>query len=71
MAVEAVADIRSVRYAFDDTVLLSKLSNLQSAEVLSRCSIDGIEIAIFFLELIHALVDMFHDLQCKSTVFHK
>ena len=43
---EAVADIRSVRYAFDDTVLLSKLSNLQSAEVLSRCSIDGIETVV-------------------------
>src|SRR5699024_8669479 len=42
MAVKAVADIGSVRYARDNPIFLPELLNLKAAETLCRCAIDRI-----------------------------
>ena len=71
MAVEAVAHILPVRYIFNDPVFLPKLVHLHAAEVLSRSSVDGIEMPVLLLELRHPVIDILQGLQCKRTVFGK
>ena len=52
MAVEAVADIRSVRNTLNNSVHLTELFYLQTAETLCRCTVDCIQISIFLLKLV-------------------
>ena len=70
MAVERVADIFPVGNALDNTVFITELLNLQTAEVFCGCAVNGIQIAVLFLEFIDLGVDMLHNLQGKLSVFH-
>ena len=68
MAVETVAHIRSVGYTLYDSVHLAELLNLQTAETLSRCAVDCIEVTILLLELVYLVVDIFQYFQRELTV---
>ena len=71
MAVEAVADIFSVGYALNNTILFTELLYLQAAKVLCRCCIDGIEIAVFFFKLIDLLIDMLQYFHSKGPILYQ
>ena len=49
MAVEAVADIFSVGYALNNTILFTELLYLQTAQILCGSSVDGVQVAVLFL----------------------
>ena len=68
MAVEAVADIRSVRNTLNNSVHLTELFYLQTAETLCRCTVDCIQISIFLLKLVYFIIDIFQNFQGKSTI---
>ena len=68
MAMEAVAHIRSVRNALNDSIHLTELLYLKAAETLCRCSVDRIKITIFLLVLIYLVIDIFQDLQSKRPI---
>ena len=69
MAVEAVADIRSVGDIFNDAIFLTELLNLKTAKAFCRCSVDRIKISILFLVLIDLLIDILQYIQSKLSVF--
>ncbi len=68
MAVEAVAYIRSVRNALNDSIHLTELLYLQTTKTLCRCSVDCIQITIFLLKLIYFIIDIFQNFQGKLPV---
>ena len=68
MTVEAVADIRTIRNAFDNSIHFTELFYLKSAETLCGSSIDCIEISILFLKFIYFFIDIFQNFQCKLTI---
>ena len=68
MAVEAVADIRTIRNAFNNSIHFTELFYLKSAEALCRSSIDCIEISILFLKFIYFFVNIFQNFQCKLAI---
>ena len=68
MAVEAVADIRTIRNSFDDSIHFTELFYLKSAETLCRSSIDCIEISILFLKFIYFFINIFQNFQCKLAI---
>ena len=49
MAMEAVADIFSVGYALNNTVLFTELLPLQTSQILCGSSVDGVQVAVLFL----------------------
>ena len=59
MAVEAVAHIRSVGDTFYQSVHLAELLYLKTTQTLCRCSINRIQISVFFLIIVYLLVDIF------------
>ena len=69
MAVEAVADIRSVRNTLNNSVHLTELFYLQTAETLCRCTVDCIQISIFLLKLVYFIIDVFQNFQGKLSIF--
>ena len=69
MAVEAVADIRSVGNVLNDAIFLTELLNLKTAKAFCRCSVDRIKVSILFLVLIDLFIDIFQYIQCKLSVF--
>ena len=71
MAVEAVTYIFSVRHVFDDAVFLTELLYLKTAKVLCRCSVNGIKIAVLFLEIIDFFINMLQNLQCKLSILYQ
>ena len=71
MAVEAVADVLAVGDILHDAVLLSELLHLQSAEVLRRGGVDGVEIAVLLLELLDLLINVLQHLQGELAVLHQ
>ena len=68
MTVETVADIFSVGYIFYNPVFFPELLYLHTAEVFRRCSVDGIQMPVLFLELIDPLINIFQSLQGKFPV---
>ena len=52
----------------DDTIHLPELLHLQAAEGFCRCSVDGIEDAVFLLIFPDFPVDITHDLQGEFPV---
>ena len=68
MTVKTVAHIRSVGYTLYDSVHLAELLNLQTAETLSRCAVDCIEVTILLLELVYFVVNIFQYFQRELAV---
>ena len=68
MAVEAIADIRSVRNTLYDSIHLAELLNLKTTEALCRCSVDRIEVSVLLLELVYFVIDIFQYFQCKLSI---
>ena len=68
MTVEAVAYIRTIGNAFDNTIHLTELFYLKTAETFCRCSVDCIEVSILFFELIYLIVDIFQYFKSKLSV---
>ena len=69
MAVEAVADIRSVRNALNDSVHFTELLYLQTTETFCRCAVNRIQISVFLLKLIYLIIDIFQYFQSKLSIF--
>ena len=55
----------------NNAIFLTELLNLQSAKIFSRCTIYSVHITVFFFELSNFLVNVFHNLNCKCSVFNK
>ena len=68
MTVEAVADIRPIRYLRNDPVFFTELLHLQSAQAFRRGAVDRIEPSVFLLELIYLIVDVTQCLQGKLAI---
>ena len=71
MAVKTVAHIRPVRYIFHDSIFLTELLYLHTTQILSRCSVNRIQIAVFFFKFIDLHVDIFHGLDGKCSILYQ
>src|SRR5699024_3014286 len=68
MAMETVAHVWTVRHAFHNAVHLPELLYLPSAQTFCRSAVNGIQIAVLFLILLHFSVDILESLQSKLSV---
>ena len=71
MAVEAVADIRSVGNIFDDAIFFAELGHLQAAKAFRRGAVDGIEITVLFFEFRNLIVDMLQGIDGELPILYQ
>ena len=71
MTVEAVADIFSIGYALNNTVLFTELLYLQTTQILCRSSVDSVQVAVLFLVFRNLLIDMLQYFHSEGSILYQ